>query len=54
MSFAHTPDHIITWLSRTITNAGVEPNSPASVAIPKLAEYTGGHEFDPVISKYWE
>ena len=47
-------DHIITWLARTITNTGVEPGSPASVAIPKLQEYTGGHNFDPVIGKYWE
>lgn len=46
--------HIITWLARTVTNTGVEPNSPASVAIPKLQEYTGGHNFDPVIGKYWD
>lgn len=46
--------HIITWLSRSITNAGVKPGSSASVAIPKLEEYTGGHAFDPVIGKYWD
>jgi len=49
------PDfHIITWLARMATNAGVEPGSPASVAIPKLQEKTGGHAFDPVVSKYWD
>lgn len=47
-------DHIITWLARMITNAGVEPGSPSSVAIPKLQQKTGGHNFDPVIGKYWE
>ncbi|ORY32567.1 hypothetical protein BCR39DRAFT_586902 [Naematelia encephala] len=46
--------HVITWLSRIITCAGVEPGSPASVAIPKLQEYTGGHAIDPVVSKYWD
>jgi len=46
--------HIITWLARTISNTGVEPGSPASVAMPKLREFTGGHSFDPVISKYWD
>ena len=46
--------HVISWLSRTITNTGVEPGSPASVAIPKLQEYTGGPEYDPVLAKYWE
>lgn len=54
ISWAEGADHIITWLARTVTNTGVEPNSPASVAIPKLQEYTGGHNFDPVIGKYWE
>ncbi|KAK8864266.1 hypothetical protein IAR55_001512 [Kwoniella newhampshirensis] len=46
--------HLITWLSRTITNTGVEPGSPASVAMPKLQEYTGGHNLDPIIGKYWD
>nr|XP_019010793.1 uncharacterized protein I206_04096 [Kwoniella pini CBS 10737]OCF49574.1 hypothetical protein I206_04096 [Kwoniella pini CBS 10737] len=46
--------HIITWLSRTITNTGVEPSSPSNIVIPKLKEYTGGHNLDPVIGKYWE
>ncbi|CAD6587739.1 MAG: hypothetical protein TREMPRED_004834 [Tremellales sp. Tagirdzhanova-0007] len=46
--------HMITWLSRTITNTGVEPGSPSSEVIPKLQEYTGGHTFDPVVGKYWD
>jgi hypothetical protein len=46
--------HIITWLARVISNTGVEPNSPASKAIPELVKWTGGHNFDPVIGKYWE
>ncbi|OCF40464.1 hypothetical protein I317_05702 [Kwoniella heveanensis CBS 569] len=46
--------HIITWLARTITNTGVEPGSKADVAIPKLQEYTGGHNIDPVVGKYWD
>ncbi|KAK6910271.1 hypothetical protein L486_00066 [Kwoniella mangroviensis CBS 10435] len=46
--------HLITWLARTITNTGVEPDSPASVAIPKLQEYTGGHNIDPVVRQYWD
>ncbi|WVR07180.1 hypothetical protein IAU60_004221 [Kwoniella sp. DSM 27419] len=46
--------HLITWLARTITNTGVEPGSPASVAIPKLQEYTGGYNIDPVVGKYWD
>jgi len=49
------PDfHLITWLARTVTNTGVEPNSPASVVMPKLQEYTGGHAFDPLVGKYWD
>lgn len=47
-------DHLITWLARTITNTGVEPGSPASVAIPSLQKWTGGHEFDPAVGRYWE
>ena len=50
----HLLVHMITWLSRTITNTGVEPGSPSSEVIPKLQEYTGGHTFDPVVGKYWE
>lgn len=46
--------HIITWLTRMATNAGVEPGSAADVAIPKLQEYTGGHTIDPAVSKYWD
>jgi hypothetical protein len=41
-------------LARTVSNAGVEPNAPASTAMPKLQEYTGGHAFDPRVGKYWE
>lgn len=37
-----------------ITNVGVEPGSPSSVAMPKLQAKTGGHKFDPVLAKYWE
>jgi hypothetical protein len=47
-------DHIITWLARMVTNSGVKPGSPASEAIPALQKKTGGHNFDPVIGKYWE
>jgi len=46
--------HIITWLSRVISNTGVEPGSPASKAIPVLQKWTGGHEIDPVVGKYWD
>jgi hypothetical protein len=47
-------DHLITWLARVVSNAGVEPGSPASEALPVLQKWTGGHAFDPVIGKYWE
>jgi len=47
-------DHLITWLARVASNAGVEPGSPASEALPVLQKWTGGHAFDPVIGKYWE
>jgi hypothetical protein len=46
--------HVVTWLARTITNAGVAPNTPASIAIPELEARTGGASFDPVIAEYWE
>ncbi|GFZ51190.1 hypothetical protein JCM24511_08948 [Saitozyma sp. JCM 24511] len=46
--------HVATWLARTISNAGVSPNSPSSVAIPKLKERTGGDSYDPCIAKYWD
>jgi hypothetical protein len=47
-------DHIITWLARIITCTGVEPGSSASTALPVLQKWTGGHEFDPALGKYWE
>ncbi|RSH80183.1 hypothetical protein EHS25_007193 [Saitozyma podzolica] len=46
--------HVVTWLARTISNAGVSPNSPSSVTIPKLNERTGGDSYDPVIARYWD
>ncbi|RSH89770.1 hypothetical protein EHS25_001756 [Saitozyma podzolica] len=46
--------HVVTWLARTITNAGVAPNTPASIAIPELEARTGGASFDPVIAEYWD
>ncbi|WVQ82235.1 hypothetical protein IAT38_004363 [Cryptococcus sp. DSM 104549] len=46
--------HLITWLARTITNAGVEPGTEPQEAIKKLQAYTGGERFDPVIGVYWE
>jgi hypothetical protein len=48
------PVHIITWLARMASNAGVEPGAKAEVAMPKLKDMTGGHAFDPVVFKYWE
>lgn len=49
-----TPDHIITWLARQLSNLGAEPGEPSEKAIPRLQKATGGHNFDPVIGKYWE
>lgn len=46
--------HIITWLARMATNAGVEPGASASEAIGKLRDYTGGHAIDPSVEKYWD
>ena len=46
--------HIITWLARVVSNAGVEPGSPSSEMLPVLQKWTGGHAFDPVIGKYWD
>jgi len=49
------PDfHIITWLARMATDAGVAPGSKASEVMPALQKITGGHAFDPVVSKYWD
>jgi hypothetical protein len=46
--------HIITWLARMATDAGVAPGSKANEVMPKLEKIMGGHSFDPVVSKYWE
>jgi hypothetical protein len=51
---ADLPDHIITYLARVITCTGVEPGSDAATALPVLQKWTGGHEFDPALAKYWE
>lgn len=51
---ALTAVHIITWLARIATCAGVKPGSPASEVVPALQKKTGGHAFDPVLGKYWE
>lgn len=37
-----------------MTNSGVPPNQPASVAIKALAQKTGGGAIDPVVSAYWD
>ncbi|ODN82170.1 hypothetical protein, variant 1 [Cryptococcus amylolentus CBS 6039] len=46
--------HLITWLARTITNAGVEPGTNADDAIKQLQAKTGASSFDDSIKLYWE
>jgi hypothetical protein len=49
-----TPVHLITWLARVVTDAGVPPGQLSGVAIPALQKKTGGQEIDPVVAGYWE
>ncbi|KAL1413633.1 hypothetical protein Q8F55_001411 [Vanrija albida] len=46
--------HLITWLARIITNAGVQPNSISGVALKAVQERTGGQEIDPVVAGFWD
>nr|ODN82617.1 hypothetical protein L203_05426 [Cryptococcus depauperatus CBS 7841] len=46
--------HLIAWLARTITNAGVEPGANPDEAIKRLQLKTGGGAFDDSIKTYWE
>ncbi|TYJ55926.1 hypothetical protein B9479_003310 [Cryptococcus floricola] len=46
--------HLITWLARTITNAGVEPGTNVDDAIKQLQAKTGASSFDDSIKLYWE
>ncbi|KIR67179.1 hypothetical protein I312_102515 [Cryptococcus bacillisporus CA1280] len=51
---SETDFHLITWLARTITNAGVEPGTNVDEAIKKLQAKTGGAAFDDSIKLYWK
>jgi hypothetical protein len=46
--------HVIAWLARTVTNAGIERGQLSGVVLPALEKRTGGQAIDPIIGGYWE